>query len=355
MLHLTLLAGLLLVTTLLCLRRARVATARLRESEATFHAALETMHDGLVVRDRSGSLFAANAPGLEILGLNRDQLAGLSPSDAGWQAFHEDGTPWPQNEWPSHIALREGLPQKDRVLGVRMPSGETIWLSISAVPLIREGEDRPYRVVATFSDVTVRKRREERTRRQIERVHDANEKLEQANARLAEMARNDGLTGVRNQRAFWEGMGIEIERSRRAGTPLALLMVDVDEFKAYNDALGHPEGDAALRRIATCLASAARATDLVARYGGEEFAVIVPDTDLAGALAFAERLRASVQSAAWPHRPVTVSLGVATLQVDDDAERLVAEADAALYRSKREGRNRVSHAQGDERGSFLIA
>ena len=355
MLNLALLAGFLLATALCALRRARTATRRLREGEATLRATLETMHEGLVVRDRAGGIVEANAQGLEILGMTRGQLAGFSPADSGWRAFHEDGSPWPQEEWPSRVALREGRPQKDRVMGVRMAWGETIWLSISAVPLFREGEDRPYRVVASFADVTVRKRREDRTRRQIERVHDANAELEQANARLADMALTDALTGVRNQRAFWDGLATEIERSRRGGQPLALIMLDVDEFKSYNDAFGHPEGDAALRRVAACLASATRATDLVARYGGEEFAVIVPDTDLAGALVFAERLRVAVQEAAWPLRPVTVSLGVAPLHLDDDAERLVAEADAALYRSKREGRNRVSHAQGDGRGSFLIA
>ena len=345
----------LTVALRLALRASRGLAIALRESESKFRTVIETMQEGVIVRDRAGALVVANSPGREILDLTLDQLAGRSPFESGWQAIHEDGQPWPREEWPSYVALREGKAQRDRIMGVRTAFGETIWLSISAMPLFREGEDRPYLVVTPFSDITVRKRREDRTRRQIGRAEDANAALTQANARLTDIALTDGLTGLRNHRAFKERLASEVARSRNEGHPLSLILLDVDEFKAYNDRFGHPEGDEALKEVARALASVARSSDLVARHGGEEFAILLPETDERGARALAERLRAAVQQTPWPKRPVTASFGVATLREGDDAERLVADADEALYRAKRAGRNRVDHADDRDGERFLVA
>ena len=167
--------------------------------------------------------------------------------------------------------------------------------------------------------------------------------LELANGELELLATTDGLTGVKNHRAFQESYAHELGMASRYGMPLCVVMLDVDDFKPYNDSFGHPAGDDVLRTIAAVLAEHARETDVVARYGGEEFVILLPQTDLAGALTIAERMRAEIETAPWPLRPVTASFGVAMLTPGtQDGAVLVARADSALYQSKSDGRNRVT-------------
>ncbi len=185
----------------------------------------------------------------------------------------------------------------------------------------------------------------------------ANAKLEAANRRLQGLATTDGLTGVANRRGLDAALATEWRRIGRDSSHLALLLVDIDHFKAYNDRLGHQAGDECLRRIARCLEGTAcrRQSDLVARYGGEEFAVILPGTDRFGAIDVAERLRDAVQMLRLEHPDspaglVTISIGVAAAHVSDDwaadPAGLVAMADRELYRAKQAGRNRVRCAVG---------
>jgi diguanylate cyclase (GGDEF)-like protein/PAS domain S-box-containing protein len=182
----------------------------------------------------------------------------------------------------------------------------------------------------------------------VETLRDmTDEKL--AQIALEQLATRDGLTGLANRRCFDETLHAEWTRALRQRQPLSLLMVDVDNFKAYNDANGHLGGDECLKRIATAVASEMRANDLVARYGGEEFAVILPNQSLKGAASVAERIRTRVEQLQVPNRMtpgqhVTVSIGAATAIAapDNSASELVAIADAALYRAKHMGRNRIS-------------
>ncbi len=195
------------------------------------------------------------------------------------------------------------------------------------------------RVAGSVTDITDRKRWEQD-------VREANRKLEEANRRLEALATEDGLTGLKNHRAFQERLAMEAERARRYGFPLSVVLLDVDHFKQYNDAHGHPAGDAVLRTVAACLSASVREADQVARYGGEEFALILPHTQAADALVVAARCRRAIETAAWPDRPVTASVGVATLSpAHSDPAGLIAAADKALYRSKHEGRNRVTAAE----------
>ncbi|WP_306397673.1 sensor domain-containing diguanylate cyclase [Telluria beijingensis] len=165
---------------------------------------------------------------------------------------------------------------------------------------------------------------------------------------LEQLATRDGLTGLANRRCFDDTLHAEWNRALRQMQPLSLLMVDVDNFKAYNDAHGHLGGDECLKRVARAVASEMRANDLVARYGGEEFAVILPNQSLKGAAIVAERIRCRVEQLQLPCRfaagHVTVSIGAATAIAgqDNHASQLVAIADAALYRAKHLGRNRIS-------------
>lgn len=152
----------------------------------------------------------------------------------------------------------------------------------------------------------------------------------------------DGLTRVKNRHAFGRQLEDEFDRARRYGSYLALLMVDVDDFKNYNDTFGHPAGDRILSTIAKLLEENSRSNDFVARYGGEEFAIILPNTGQKGALVLAERFRRGIQQAYWPHRSVTVSIGGAVLtEKMENSDSLLSAADEALYQAKRSGRNRV--------------
>ena len=174
-----------------------------------------------------------------------------------------------------------------------------------------------------------------------------NAALQLKNEELERLSATDSLTGLANHRALVQRLRDEAARSRRSGRPFAVVMTDVDHFKDYNDAFGHPAGDEVLKRIGALLADATRAVDCVARYGGEEFALVLPETDIAGALLVAERIRARVAEGEFPGRRVTLSLGVAEFPTStDSADGIIAVADQALYRAKRNGRDRVEAATG---------
>ena len=159
----------------------------------------------------------------------------------------------------------------------------------------------------------------------------------------------DGLTGVANRRAFDEQLGAEWRRCGRAGLPVALILVDIDHFKLFNDHYGHQAGDTALVRFAQALRqAAARAQDLVARYGGEEFAILLPQLDGRGAVGVAHRLMAGLEGLAIPHAAsptapcLTASMGIACMVPGEHSlpADLIQVADALLYQAKAEGRNR---------------
>ncbi|HKR62874.1 MAG TPA: sensor domain-containing diguanylate cyclase [Thermoanaerobaculia bacterium] len=173
-------------------------------------------------------------------------------------------------------------------------------------------------------------------------LEEANEHLAGAIETLHRISTQDGLTGVSNRRHFDETLATEWRRAARKSSPIALLLLDIDFFKAFNDSAGHQAGDDCLRRVAQTLReSVHRAADLVARYGGEEFAVLLPDTDEPSARVIAEALRHRVEEMGM----VTVSIGTAAVIPPRDSagvDDLIARADAALYQAKRAGRNRVA-------------
>ena len=163
------------------------------------------------------------------------------------------------------------------------------------------------------------------------------------------LASTDGLTGVQNHRTFQARLDEQVAFAQRYGKQLSVVLCDVDRFKLVNDTHGHPVGDLVLRGVARVISGEARATDLVARYGGEEFAVIMPETDGAGALVIAERIRARLEATTFPTElgalRVTLSLGIATFPGDGkEKSRLVEVADACLYHAKRSGRNRSARS-----------
>lgn len=176
----------------------------------------------------------------------------------------------------------------------------------------------------------------------------AEARVEKAHQQLLETSRHDALTGVLNRGYLYERLTEECKRIQRSGDPLSVILLDLDHFKAVNDAYGHPAGDAALVATANILQDLARETDLVGRFGGEEFAVLLPGTELVGARELAERLRAGIEGIRLEWRgavmSITGSFGIAQAVPPFEADTVLARADAALYRAKAEGRNRCVFA-----------
>jgi diguanylate cyclase (GGDEF)-like protein len=160
----------------------------------------------------------------------------------------------------------------------------------------------------------------------------------------ASEARIDSLTGLANRRAVEEILAAEIARAQRFAHDLAVVLLDLDHFKEINDSFGHAAGDVMLRAVGRLLTSLARQGDTVARWGGEEFVVVLPETGLAGAQRFAERLRRTIEAHAVGDMHTSASCGVATMLPEDSVEELLGAADRALYQAKANGRNRTESA-----------
>lgn len=158
----------------------------------------------------------------------------------------------------------------------------------------------------------------------------------------------DALTGLSNRRYLEARLDEEIKRSHRTGAPMSFMMIDVDEFKPYNDNFGHTEGDKALQIVARCLRETLRGADIAARYGGEEFSILLPQTNIKEAYLTAERVRHRVEQTMFPNRKVTVSIGVAACPPKCTLNGLISSADKALYEAKRAGRNCVRVYRAEE-------
>jgi len=170
---------------------------------------------------------------------------------------------------------------------------------------------------------------------------------------LASFSMRDQLTGSPNRRSFDNRLELEWERAIREKEPISVFMIDIDRFKLYNDTFGHPQGDAALKVVATTIRqSLNRSTDFTARWGGEEFVVLLPNTDSAGAVNIAEKIRVSIENAVVPcgderGKKVTISIGISTWIPEKGclASDFILAADGALYQAKAAGRNRVCHSK----------
>jgi len=205
--------------------------------------------------------------------------------------------------------------------------GTRLYLAIDAGAIYDE-DGKLVAVVETVRDITIQK---------------------QAQMALQELASRDGLTGLANRRCFDEALNFEWRRAIRSSQSISLLMIDVDHFKQYNDTYGHLKGDECLKLIANAMSGVIhRAGDLMARFGGEEFVVMLPSTLIGGARTVGEKIRLTIENLKIPHENsetkfITISVGGAAVIVSQssDSAGLLAAADAAMYRAKRSGRNRI--------------
>lgn len=313
------------------------AEAALRDSEVRFRLLAENGSDIVSLHDISGRVLYISPSCERVLGFTPDDVMRMSP----FAMVHPDDNERLRRHFDELI---RGAPVTALSCRMLHKTGKHLWLEMMWRSIL-DADGRIATLQASSRDITERKdyeRQLEETRRKLQYNH---ESLLEANARLAALASQDGLTGLKNRRAFEERLPDELARIKRTQQPVSLLLVDIDHFKAFNDSFGHPRGDEVLRAVARVLARSIRDTDVAVRYGGEEFAVILPNTDTAGAEMMGERLRDAIASSAWTERAITISVGAATAVSHlVAADALVELADRALYRSKQAGRNRVTLA-----------
>jgi len=306
---------------------------------AVYRAAMDAAPCALVVVDSRGAICLVNQETERLFGYRREELLDrpielLVPLELeGGHAQHRD----------QFLAKPEPRPMgKRRDLGARRRDGSVFPAEVGLSP-VRTAAG--LFVVGAIIDLTAR--------RQAERLlAEQSDLLSHQNAKLAELAVTDGLTGLRNRRAFIEQLMVQLELAVRHARSLSVLILDADRFKEYNDEFGHLAGDEVLREVARILQDVARRSDFVARIGGEEFGIILPETNREGALVLGERFRTAIESSAWPRRLVTLSVGATTVDFANPIPRpdapgvsqILTEADRALYHSKDGGRNRVTHA-----------
>lgn len=306
------------------------AEHRLHEDQRLLVSILSKMTDGVALFDEAGCLVYCNDQYHAFFALTQDVRVPGAELTAILRAAADRGEQLdiPEDDiegWVQMVAqgMKRGGEEE-----VRLFDGRTVIARTKVVQSLGS--------VSVVSDITDMRLTEK--------------KLAGLVSEMETLARTDALTGIVNRRAFDELLEREVARGRRNATPVSLIILDVDHFKAFNDFYGHPEGDICLKRVANILRSQVRrGSDLLARYGGEEFCVVLPDTDEEGAFVFADKLREAIEAAGIEHTAcetgtVTASMGVATLPAEVDdllASDLLKMADIALYGAKKSGRNRV--------------
>lgn len=299
----------------------QAAELKLRQETKTRQQLLSALGEGIYGVDRDGRCTFVNPAALTMLGFTEAELLGQD-QHALFHHHRPDGQAYPSADCPIHLTTLDGQTRhREEWFFKKCGAGFPVEITVAAIEqdAVRSG------VVVVFRDIGERKRLE---------------------AELQALATTDSLTKLANRHYFHGQLKREWERLQRSGGPAALLMLDLDHFKQVNDSYSHAAGDAVLRRFAELVSASLRKTDQAGRLGGEEFAILLPGADHAGALEFAERLRARVAAdeIAYDDRElrITVSIGVTELAKSDaTAEVALARADAALYRAKTNGRNRV--------------
>ncbi|MGD0681826.1 MAG: diguanylate cyclase [Terracidiphilus sp.] len=337
LLQLFIIAGIFILFSIsVVLERQKATERKLQEIVSLHRLVTENSRDVIIVADFDGNRSYVSSASKSMGGWNSEEAMELS----GLQLVH------PEDRNKAGAAMRDLRSGRDDALvecRVRKANGEYLWVE-AALRLIRDpSTGLPSGILNTVRDISERKRSEQQ--------------LREAYHAVETLALTDGLTGLANRRRFDQYMASEWRRSMRNCQPLSLLMLDVDLFKLYNDTYGHQRGDNCLKQIAeACMDIVSRPGDLVARFGGEEFVVVLPNTEIEGALQVANEICESLRSRRLPHTGspfgiITISIGYAALipTAGRYASDLIAMADHALYTAKHNGRNQVCLGCATER------
>jgi diguanylate cyclase (GGDEF)-like protein/PAS domain S-box-containing protein len=301
--------------------------------------ALNVMVEGVMIVTTDGEIVLANEAFAKRAGRSEASLLGARACDFDWRLKDCDDRPR-RFPWQEAIDSNETVTEREmRLFGA---TGESAILVVNAAP-VRDGWDRAKGAIVTLDDVTELQQKSAWLQVAMAELEKSRDEIRLQNDELQILATRDPLTGVANRRAFFSRAGLELKRARRAGAELCLVMVDLDRFKHINDSFGHAAGDEVIRRTAELLREMLGDPERVCRYGGEEFCIELEGYPLEKALGLAEQLRAKIAAPAFATVPVTASFGVASLAAGAaDIGELTNQADEALYRAKRSGRNRVA-------------
>jgi diguanylate cyclase (GGDEF)-like protein len=308
-------------------------------------SAFDGLTAGVALLDRQGRVVLANAALRQIAAVEADKAMHGRPLE---QAAHiEVAEP---GDRPEPLPWMRVLNDGQGVRGIRVYVGHGAQRAVgilNCAPVL-DHRQRVRGCLATVDDVTAIERNNEELRQANAALEATRAHIEAQNQELIKLATRDPLTGLLNRRAFMDGAAPIVERNVHGGGCVAVMMMDVDHFKSFNDKYGHAVGDQVLQRVSKHLAATLRLPDLVARYGGEEFCVLAEVDDVAVAMDLAERVRRAVATRAGAglregaYVSVTISIGVAVCPPQaPDVSSLLNAADAALYEAKRSGRNRV--------------
>lgn len=307
----------------------KLAEAELAKAHQMLNDTLQSIRDGFFSVDEQWQFVFANQTAHEFFGSSQ-LLQGRPVWDDLPESLRE------RFHWAASLAIEEG---EEKAFEVVVPEKHK-WFEFRIYP-------RQSGASVFFQDISDRKHFEEQIEAQMLEINEKNSilqmqqrSLEDANRRLAAMATTDGLTALKNHKAFQAALSELFEESAGLDSPISLILLDVDNFKRYNDTFGHPAGDDVLRMVAHILKQQGRRGDIVARYGGEEFVMVLPNTRAQDALTAAERVRNAIADHSWPNTSVTASLGVSSTTAGAATRQdLVSQADTALYQSKAAGRN----------------
>jgi len=307
------------------LQETEQTAERLRTRQAQLQGMIEELSAGVTRHGPSGEILEANAAALTLLGTTQRRLLGRDSIDLEGDALGEEGAPLGPGGDPVRRVVATRHPMRDVVMGLRKAgSADRTWMQVSAEPVF--GSDGTLsEVVCTFQDITERRR---------------------AHEQIRHLAYHDPLTQLPNRELFVDRLSVALAQGQRQGRGVAVLFVDLDDFKVVNDALGHTVGDAVMRTLAQRLKSAVREADTVARFGGDEFVVLLTGGQAAADLArIADKLHEAVRRPVHVEgRDLVVSASIgATVFPEDgrDVEALIRNADVAMYRAKEVGRGRT--------------
>ena len=312
--------------------------------------AFDAFSEGVMVVDVKGKVMLANARLREWTGREGEVLHGKPAhellGDSVATGVDAKNLPWMR-------AMAAGTPVKDEYMEFTREGGDPVKAMVGCAPVL-DGRRTVRGCIVTFDDITELERVNRQLTLSVEELVASKAQIERQNEELRRLATRDPLTGCLNRRAFFEKLESLFVRAQGGGLRLCCIITDIDHFKSFNDRYGHAIGDQVLQVFSHSLGSGLRDDDLLCRYGGEEFCIILPEVSVTEAIAVAERLRSQVESRAGkgirstPGIKITASFGVAVLEESiADPVELIDRADQALYRAKRNGRNRVTQWEAD--------
>ena len=303
------------------------------ESERLYKSILDASPNAIVMLDMKYNIILASNAAIDVLGYSADSLIGENIL----QFFAED----------EHLEIEKNIDRvfQEENIGTtnyrgRKNDNSTIFEVNSRA--IKDENGNSINLVSIIRDVTQKATLEEALEAREKQYKELAKELELKNISLSERVSIDNLTGIKNRYYFDERIKEEVDLAKRQKVSFSLLLFDLDHFKLVNDNFGHDVGDKVLKRVTDAVSKIIRSYDIFARWGGEEFVVLMPNTTEAEAVPAAEKIRKNVEDISHPDiEKITISIGIAIWEADDDVDQIFVKADKALYTAKNQGRNRV--------------